>query len=494
MVSDAEIKNYINSHAADYQRKASKNIQYVSFEENPTQDDLSSIRLRLEALKEERIAYNDVSKLTDTIEGFRKTKNIADFIDEYSEISFDSVFRSRGQFNNEYADILFKLNKGEVFGPYRDGDMFKISRLIDIKKNASLRASHILISFKGATRASVTIQRSKAEAKREANRIFRLTKRKSNDFVDLAKQYSEGPTKTKGGDLGFFEKGDMAQEFYDFTNKNRIGKVGLVETEFGFHIIKVTDKDDLALIADVAAAAVPSDKTSNEVFRNATQFEVDTNDTKDFIATAEQKKYVVRPVKNITALEENLPGLIGQRTIVRWAFEEDTNVGDIKRFSLPKGGYAVVQLTADLKEGLASIDEVKKSVQKIIENDKKATLIKKQFKDKTTLDALVADDTFTIENASAINQKNPTLVGAGNEPYVVGAAFALEEGQISDFIKGENGVFKVILLKKNIVDDLEDYTPFINKMMRNVSSRLTESVFKALESVATIDDNRALYY
>ena len=97
-------------------------------------------------------------------------------------------------------------------------------------------------------------------------------------------------------------------------------------------------------------------------------------------------------------------------------------------------------------------------------------------------------------NASAINQKNPTLVGAGDEPYVVGAAFALEEGQTSDFIKGENGVFKVTLLKKNIVDDLEDYTPFINKTMRNVSSRLTESVFKALESVATIDDNRALYY
>ena len=125
---------------------------------------------------------------------------------------------------------------------------------------------------------------------------------------------------------------------------------------------------------------------------------------------------------------------------------------------------------------------------------KKQHLLKKQFKDKTTLGDLVGDDIFTIENASAINQKNPTLVGAGNEPYVVGAAFALKEGQTSDFIKGENGVFKVILLKKNIVDDLEDYTPFINKMMRNVSSRLTESVFKALESVATIDDNRALYY
>ena len=493
-VSDAEIKNYINSHTADYQRKASRNIQYVSFEENPTEDDLFSIRLRLDALKEERVAYNDVSKLTDTIEGFRTTKNIADFIDEYSEVSFDSVYRSRGQFNNEYADILFKLNKGEVFGPYRDGSMFKISRLIDRKENASLRASHILISFEGATRASETVIRSKAEAKREASRVLRFAKRKSSDFEQLARQYSDGPTKTKGGDLGFFEEGDMAQEFYNFTNKNKIGRIGLVETEYGFHIIKITDKDDLALIADVVNAAVPSDKTANEVFRNATQFEIDSNDAKDFIAIAEQKKYQIRSVKQIKALEENLPGLFQQRTIVRWAFEEDTKVGDIKRFSIPKGGYAVVQLTEFLKEGLASIDEVGTQVRKILIEEKKAVLIKKQFKDKMTLDDLAADDAFTIENASAINQKNPTLVGAGDEPYVVGASFALEEGQTSDLIKGESGVFKVLLLKKIAVDDLEDYTPYINQMMQNISSRLSESVFKALESVAKIDDNRALYY
>ena len=493
-VSDAEIKNYINSHTADYQRKASRNIQYVSFEENPTEDDLFSIRLRLDALKEERVAYNDVSKLTDTIEGFRTTKNIADFIDEYSEVSFDSVYRSRGQFNNEYADILFKLNKGEVFGPYRDGSMFKISRLIDRKENASLRASHILISFEGATRASETVIRSKAEAKREANKVLRFAKRKSSDFEQLARQYSDGPTKTKGGDLGFFEEGDMAQEFYNFTNKNKIGRIGLVETEYGFHIIKITDKDDLALIADVVNAAVPSDKTANEVFRNATQFEIDSNDAKDFIAIAEQKKYQIRSVKQIKALEENLPGLFQQRTIVRWAFEEDTKVGDIKRFSIPKGGYAVVQLTEFLKEGLASIDEVGTQVRKILIEEKKAVLIKKQFKDKMTLDDLAADDAFTIENASAINQKNPTLVGAGDEPYVVGASFALEEGQTSDLIKGESGVFKVLLLKKIAVDDLEDYTPYINQMMQNISSRLSESVFKALESVAKIDDNRALYY
>ena len=493
-VTDAEVKSYIKEHQADFKREASRNIQYVSFSETPTEDDLSTIRLRLDALKTERIAYNDVSKLTDTIEGFKSTKNIADFVDQYSEVPFDSVYRARGQFNNEYADILFQLDKGDVFGPYRDGKNFKISKLIDVKKNASLRASHILLAYEGATRAGANVSRTKAEAKAEANKVYRLARRASSDFEALAREYSDGPTKNRGGDLGFFREGEMAQEFFNFTNKNRVGKVGLVETEFGFHIIKVTDKDDLALIADVVEAAVPSDKTSNEVFRSATQFEMDSNESGDFITVAENNKYDVRPVKQITSLEENLPGLFQQRNIVRWTFEDDTKVGDIKRFSIASGGYVVVQLTAKVKEGLASIDEVGNQVRKTLTNNKKAALIKKQYQDKATLEALAADESLTIETASAINQRNPSIVGAGNEPYVVGVAFAMEEGATSNLIEGEEGVYKVLLVKKNIAQDLDNYKEYTEQMMISLSSRILENVFQALESVATIDDNRALYY
>ena len=493
-VTDAEVKSYIKDHEADFKRETSRNIQYVSFSETPTEDDLSTIRLRLDALKTERIAYNDVSKLTDTIEGFKSTKNIADFVDQYSEVPFDSVYRARGQFNNEYADILFQLDKGDVFGPYRDGKNFKISKLIDVKKNASLRASHILLAYEGATRAGANVSRTKAQAKAEANIVYRLARSASSDFEALAREYSDGPTKNRGGDLGFFREGEMAQEFFNFTNKNRVGKVGLVETEFGFHIIKVTDKDDLALIADVVEAAVPSDKTSNEVFRSATQFEMDSNESGDFITVAENNKYDVRPVKQITSLEENLPGLFQQRNIVRWTFEDDTKVGDIKRFSIASGGYVVVQLTAKVKEGLASIDEVGNQVRKTLTNNKKAALIKKQYQDKATLEALAADESLTIETASAINQRNPSIVGAGNEPYVVGVAFAMEEGATSNLIEGEEGVYKVLLVKKNIAQDLDNYKEYTEQMMTSLSSRILENVFQALESVATIDDNRALYY
>ena len=492
-VSDAEVKQYIKSHEKAYERSASRNLQYVLFDESPTEDDLAAIRLRLEGLKDEQIAYNDVSKLTDTIQGFRTAENIIDFVDRYSEIPFDSIYRPRGEFNNEYADILFGLEVGEVFGPYRDGNYFKISRLLDRKEEASLRASHILIAFEGATRAPPTVTRSKAEAKREANRVLRLARRSGADFEGLAREYSDGPTKTRGGDLGFFQEGQMAEPFFDFVNENRVGRIGLVETEFGFHIIKVTDKDDLAMIADVANEAVASDETANEVFRKATQFEIESIDASDFIGSAEKYQYTVRPVKQITALEENLPGLFNQRQIVRWAFDDETRIGDVQRFTLSSGGYAVVQLTATNKKGLASIDEVGAEVKNKILQDKKAALIEKQYANET-LETLAENEAFTLETASAINQKNPTLVGAGNEPYVVGAAFTMEEGAVSGLIQGERGMYKIKVLKKNEAEPLEDYLQYSREYLRDASFRLLENIFVALESNAAIEDNRALYY
>ena len=494
-VTDAEVKQYIKNHEQEYERAASRNLQFVSFDEAPTEDDLAAIRLRLEGLKDERIAYNDVSKLTDTIEGFRMTKDIIDFVDRYSETPFDSIYRPRGEYNNEYADILFGLDVGEVFGPYRDGRFFKISRLLDRKENESLRASHILIAFEGATRAPARVTRTKEEARREANRVLRLARRGNNNFEELARENSDGPTKNIGGDLGFFQEGQMATEFFNFVDKNRVGRIGLVETEFGFHIIKVTDKDDLALIADVANEAIASDQTANEVFRSATKFEMESNDLNDFMAVAEKNNYEVRPVKQVTELEENMPGLFNQRQIVRWAFEDDTKVGDIKRFSLTGGGgYAVVQLTAVNKKGLATVDEVGTQVRRQIVKDKKAAIIKKQFQNIDSLETLAENEELTLETASAINQKNPTLVGAGNEPYVVGAAFAMEEGTVSELIQGELGLYKVKLLKKNTAETLEDYQQYSKEYLRDASFALLENVFLALESYADIDDNRSLYY
>ena len=203
--------------------------------------------------------------MTDTIEGFRTTKNLTEFIDRYSEESFDSIYIPKGASSSEYAEIIYNLEIGEIFGPYKDINSLKISKLLDRKENGNIRASHILIAYKGAERADESVTRSKEEAKALANNLYRQVRRDPDKISVLAISNSDGPSKSSASDLGFFQEGSMTPEFFDFANKNRVGAVGLVETSFGFHVVKVTDKQDLVLLANVSKAVVPSEKTSNRV-------------------------------------------------------------------------------------------------------------------------------------------------------------------------------------------------------------------------------------
>ena len=492
-VRESEINAYIKENASKYERDASRSLQYVAFLEQATEEDETIIRNSLEGLADDRIEYNDVSKLTDTIEGFRTTKNLTEFIDRYSEESFDSIYIPKGRLPSEYAEIIYNLEIGEIFGPYKDINSLKISKLLDRKENGNIRASHILIAYKGAERADESVTRSKDEAKALANNLYRQVRRDPDKISVLAISNSDGPSKSSAGDLGFFQEGSMTPEFFDFTNKNRVGAVGLVETSFGFHVVKVTDKQDLVLLANVSKAVVPSEKTSNRVFREATQFEMDAG-KEEFATVAERDSYTLRNVDNVYALDENLPGLPQQRRIVQWAFSDDTSVGDIKRFNLSYGGYAIVQVTDSRPEGLASAKEVAAEVTQIILKEKKAKKIFEDNSNETSLEDLAASNATEIVNALAVNQKSGTLVGAGYEPYVVGAAFGLQEGGISKLIEGNKGVYKLHLTSKKVADELEDYSTYAKQLSNQNLERLAPTIIKALESSGEVVDNRSLYY
>jgi peptidyl-prolyl cis-trans isomerase D len=493
-VSDSEIKAYIKDNAASYETKASRGLDYVAFLETPTEEDQAIIRNYLTSLIDDRIEYNDVSKLTDTIQGFKSTTFVQEFVDKYSEKGFDSLYLPKGRLPREFGDILFDLEKGAVFGPYKNIDSYQISRLLDRKKNGSIRASNIVVAYEGATGASADITRTKEEARRLSNNYLRQSRRDPSQVEILALKFSDDQTKTSGGELGFFQEGAIPQEFFDYANKARIGSVGLVETDYGFHVVKVTDKQDLVLLATVSQKIVPSEKTSNEIFQAATQFEMGTA-KQDFTALASAENYNLRTVNSIDALDENLPGLPNQRSIVQWAFGEDASIGDVKRFSLSYGGYAIVKLTSKKDKGLADVEEVRAEVSQIIRNEKKAAmLLVKANKANTSLEDLAAANKVEVVSALSVNQKSATLVGAGNEPYVVGAAFAMEANETSDLIVGNKGVYMIQVTAKNIVDDLEDYTSFANTLAQQERQKVARLVMDALESSATITDNRSLYY
>ena len=493
-ITDADIKEYINDNKENYETDATRSIRYVIFSEEATEEDENQIRADLEKLKEQRIAYNDVSKLTDTIEGLATTKNLTEFVEQYSETPFDSIYKTKGNLVNEYADILFGLNPGDVFGPYKDGNQLKLSRFLDRKKGGAIRASHILVTYKGADRANPDATRTKEEAQKFAQELSRKARRAPDDFAQLATENSDGPSKSLGGDLGFFQEGTMTEKFFDFCNRSRVGRIGVVETEFGYHVIKVTDKEDVVLTADVTKEIIPSEKTSNEVFQKTTQFEMESLKIENLDSVANQYDYEVRFVQKVNLLDENLPFLPRQRNLVQWLFDEDTKVGDIKRFSMSNGGYVVAQMSGITPKGSVNIDAIRFEVTQEMLKKSKAVYLMKIHNDKKTLEELIEGTDKEIETASAVTQENTILAGAGTEPYVIGTAFALDLNQPSKLIEGNTGVYMIEVTSKEIAEEMESYKAYANALQTEENIRINASIYEALRSSAEIEDNRQLYY
>ena len=105
------------------------------------------------------------------------------------------------------------------------------------KQPEQVKASHILIKV-----APGANEITKSEAKQKLRQIQQKLN-KSEDFAMLAKEFSEGPSKIKGGDLGYFQRGQMVKSFEDAAFSLKPEKVSdIVETQFGYHLIKVVDK------------------------------------------------------------------------------------------------------------------------------------------------------------------------------------------------------------------------------------------------------------
>jgi parvulin-like peptidyl-prolyl isomerase len=103
---------------------------------------------------------------------------------------------------------------------------------------SSVRASHILLMYQGSSRSTAT--RSKEEALTQINQIKSQIDGGA-DFAALAQQHSDCPSKAKGGDLGSFGPGQMVKPFDDATRAMAVGGTsGVVETDFGYHIIRRT--------------------------------------------------------------------------------------------------------------------------------------------------------------------------------------------------------------------------------------------------------------
>ncbi|KPK99697.1 MAG: hypothetical protein AMJ91_06785 [candidate division Zixibacteria bacterium SM23_73_3] len=120
----------------------------------------------------------------------------------------------------------------------------------------AVKLSHILLQIKPSQEAMDSL-------KRKAEMVLELAK-KGEDFTQLASSYSDDPTGREGGDLGFFRKGDMIPKFEEAAFALNTGEISnVVETKFGYHIIKVEEKkDDMVHARHILILIRPSKKDS----------------------------------------------------------------------------------------------------------------------------------------------------------------------------------------------------------------------------------------
>lgn len=479
-ITDKEIETYVRAHSKDYEVDPQVDIQYVSFLENPSEEDNANTK-------------TDISKL---ISDFAATDDITEFVNVNSEITYSDRWYLKNDLPVEIADDIMVQNLNEVYGPYKDNETYNIARVFETKQMAdSAKAKHILVRFAGLSTAPQDVVRTKENAKKLADSILRVIKKNTNKFDALAAEFSEDlSNKDKGGDLGYFTPGRMVKPFNDYIFDNKTGDVGVVETDFGFHVIEIDDQKNIQKAVKVALIlkkVQASEKTINDVFSKATKFEIAAKDA-DFSALAKEEGLSASPVNKIGELDANIPGVGENRSIVTWAFNEETNIGDIKRVNTTNG-YVIAQLTRRNPKGLKSIAEASATVTPILRSEKKAKLIRESISS-ADINEVASSQNLSTKTANAITMANPTIAGAGTEPKVIGAAFGLKPGETTKLIDGVKGVFMVKVTAVNNAPDLQDYSALVNQLNTSSAPSINTNAFNALKNKADIEDNRATFY
>ena len=384
-ITNSQISNFIKKNKNNYIIDPSRIIEYVFVPDVASPLDENNIRTNLESIRDGIIQYNDVTKLVDSIEGFKDVKNIVEFVETYSEKLYDSIYKTRDQLSGDFRDILYGLRKGKTFGPYKDGNYYVLSKMIDKKR--------------------------------------------------------------EGG----------------------VNKV---------------------LLANIHQQIVPSNESSNQNYRLASRIEFDakTNLSLD----QNNYSYSVQNYETLNPYDSGIPGISDSRSVIKWIYDESTKVDEIKRFTLTEG-YLIGRIKEINKERLPGVGDVSDNVKNEILKKIKFDYIKKKYKT-PTIESIAEDYNMDIQRASAVTQYDPVLVGAGAEPYIIGASFALEPGEVSNLLLGKEGIYIIHSISKEIAEDLN----LNSAISRSLSDREIERIYslipEVLESSADIKDNRSLYY
>lgn len=479
-VSQSDLERYMNQYSERFPAEDAVSLEYVVYDVRPVRED--SLRLQ-ESLRE--LAKRLATTKNDSAFVMRESDTQAQY-GWYSPADIpDGVFR-------EERPLL----KGGIYGPFLQDNRYLILKVIDVRPDSAeyVRAAHIL--FKPTSDKA----EDKADARRRAEEVLAKI-RAGEDFAEMARIYGSDATAARGGDLGWFGRNVMVAPFeracFAATQAGLLPN--LVETEFGYHIVKIIHpKTNLQYkIATIDRLLEPGQDAYNEMYEKAQQLLAEASNVEQFRRAVESNPtLVLQKAERLRPSSRAITGVNNAREIMRWAFDEKTRPGrDVNLFELPEENKLVVAVVTErYSQDKPSIDYYRDILLIEATKEKKADYILKRLDSlqiaSKTLDQIAEAYGSNLSVNNATVPLNGIGIGAaGFNPAAVGRAFGLRQaGDRTPPFASESGVFIIQLVNQEPAGEIADYTQYKKQIVDRRKASSNFLVDQALRKLYEVKD------
>jgi len=468
-VTDAEKLAYYKEHKNEYKQDASRTLEYVKFDVTPSAIDIEEAK----------------KWMVEAVEEFKASTNDSAYIMFNSDVPFDANYYTQDNMPYVQDSNFFNKEVGTVSELFEEDNSYVLAKLANTKLvSDSVKARHILLK---------TTQPGDSTAYFKLDSVKTVIQ-KGGKFDELAKAMSEDVgSAIEGGDLGWFREGQMVPEFNDACFNGKKGDLTIVQTQFGFHLIEITDqgaKVKKVQVAKLYRTIEPSNATFDEVFAKASGF-YSTNSSSDNFTKATESGEFMKRIAEVKASDKEIAGLESPRELIRWAYKNEK--GEVSAPFQFGQSFVVAHLAEVKEEGIAPIEQVEIQVELGAKKMKKVEMFTKEMSGFKSLDELAAKIGGQVESTADVTFASFSVPFLGNEQRVIGILPTLQKGQLSIPIQGNAGVFVVFVEDVIPAPETKDYAPY-KVQLEQMYSNNAGKAYDALQSKFGVKDERYKFY
>ncbi|MBO5963234.1 MAG: SurA N-terminal domain-containing protein [Bacteroidales bacterium] len=488
-VTEEDYKKYYEEHKNEFKLYDEiRELEFVKFSVLPSAADVKAI--------------ND--SVVKTFADFQAITNeeVPSFVSISSDRIYDSTYHKVEDLKTVFADsVLANKKTGDFIAPFQQGNNWIMAKITDMQARPdSVRFSQILILN---SNASKEIKRTPEQAKNITDSLFNVFKKNSEVFEQNVAKYSDDPeAKNNFGDSDWILDGQLPSELYELVKATNVKDVFVynLPNEMGHYLIKVTNKTEAKTkmqIAMIVMGVRASDKTINETKDKADVFLGASKTLTDMKAQA-QKDNINILTSQIDNMTYQLNGTPYCREIIRWAFNEETKVGDVAPEVYQLQDMFLVVGLKDVKEkGILSFEQAKPYIESQVKNEKKAQILmekaeKLQASNKT-LETFAAAASVQIDSAMAVDFASPYFAGAGPEMRVIGQLSSVKQAGLQKPVRGFNGVY-VVNVDRVYTRPAKEDVKLIQQQYKTKALQKTQMLLQVLQRKANITNNFAIFY